>query len=119
LPQEPLLGRGRRLHRLHQPRLGARCGVAVDDVLLGGAVDDRDGVLERRLGPLRIAGGEGDADLLDGGAHRGADGAVARPALLALTHALLSGLGVRHGSPALWSDGPAAPEAAPAGLEWS
>src|SRR5690606_15272746 len=70
-------------HRLdggRQSALVARGGVLVDQVLVGDAVDDRLGPAERLGGPGLVAGGDGLADRLDGGAKRRA---LARVALVA------------------------------------
>src|SRR5262245_10747797 len=70
--------------------------VAMDDLLVDHAVDDRNGSGVALLSFFLLASGDGVGHPTDGGAHARAHGHVMGAVFLSLTGRFFSGLGVRH-----------------------
>src|ERR1700724_1233032 len=79
--------------------LVARGGVRVDDLLLGGGVDDAQGGRKEVRGSRRVTGVDGGTQALDRGAQARAVSPVAVACGGVLADALLGGLGVGHSLP--------------------
>src|SRR5687767_14316065 len=79
-----------------EARLGARGGVAVDDLLLRRGVDDAERLAEQLRGLLLVAGGDRAAQPLHRGAHARHVRAVAVLALRRLAGPLFGRFGIGH-----------------------